>query len=130
MGHSKYAARTDANHAEVREALRRAGFVVYDTYAAGRGFPDLTVSFTAHCPTPASPTARIPYTVLLEVKDGAKRDGKRQLKPDQRKFFRAWAGAAAIVYTPEEAVSLCGELSAGRFGALASEPYASRRPPC
>lgn len=40
----KYAARTDANHAEIRDGLRTAGMRVWDCSRFGDGFPDLLVS--------------------------------------------------------------------------------------
>ena len=39
-----YARRTDANHASIRDGLRKLGFTVWDTSRAGHGFPDLVVS--------------------------------------------------------------------------------------
>lgn len=35
--------RVDANHAEVKAALKAAGCVVVDTHALGQGFPDLVI---------------------------------------------------------------------------------------
>jgi len=37
------AAHTDTEHANIRQALRAAGFVVIDTSSQGSGFPDLLV---------------------------------------------------------------------------------------
>lgn len=116
---SRHAARVDRNHGEVREALRKAGFVVVDTYNVGGGFPDLCVGIVREQDT---------VTVLLEVKDGQKPESARQLKPDQRKFFRTFPGPKAIVYTPEEAVSLCGRIQNGDTRATLGEPFATRLP--
>ena len=52
-------ARTDANHAEIREALRRDGWYVLDTSSLGGGFPDLVA-------------AKGGSVHLIEVKDGSK----------------------------------------------------------
>jgi hypothetical protein len=39
----RYAARTDENHAAIREGLRELGFAVWDCARYGGGFPDLLV---------------------------------------------------------------------------------------
>ena len=38
-----YAAKTDANHADIRDGLRKLGFAVWDCARHGGGFPDLLV---------------------------------------------------------------------------------------
>jgi len=40
---TRRAARVDACHAEIREALRKCGYVVLDTFRAGFGVPDMFV---------------------------------------------------------------------------------------
>lgn len=40
----RYAARRDANDAAITEAVRTAGFTVYDLGLAGRGIPDKLVT--------------------------------------------------------------------------------------
>ncbi len=52
------AARTDNNHAEIRDGLRDAGYPVHDTSGIGGGFPDLMVESKASDP----------IFVLMEVK--------------------------------------------------------------
>jgi hypothetical protein len=39
----RYAAKTDANHAEIRDGLRELGFSVIDTFRLGDGTPDMVV---------------------------------------------------------------------------------------
>lgn len=125
MAGHRYAPRTDRNHAAVRDALRAAGFEVRDCGGVGAGWPDLAVAFLARFPGVARP---VPFTVLLEVKDGGKAPSSRQLTIDQRTFFRSWPGAKAVVLTPTEAVDVCRHLKAGRVEVLAMEPYLSRLP--
>ena len=82
------ARRTDANQAEIVEALRMAGRKVQDLHGVGRGCPDLLVL----CPSGA--------LVLLEVKTPA---GK--LNERERDWLLEWDGAAAfVVRTVEEAI--------------------------
>lgn len=90
------APRTDANHADVREALRKAGWVVVDTSRAGAGFPDLV----------ALKAGRIE---LIEVKDGTLVPSKRQLSKDEAKLHAACAAAGVaikVVTSIQEAVNL------------------------
>jgi hypothetical protein len=66
------AAKRDANHAEVVDALRASGCGVVDLAAVGAGVPDLLV---------CAPTW--PHTTsLVEVKDGRKPPSARRLTPD------------------------------------------------
>ena len=80
------AARTDLNHAEIREGLRRIGATVADTSRVGRGFPDLVVGYMGR-------------TVLLEIKS---KGGK--LKASQMDWFRDWRGEAYVVSSLEQAL--------------------------
>ena len=57
---TRHAKRTDANHAHIREGLRKQGWQVLDLSAAGCGVPDLAVALA-----PGTPW-------FLEVKDGDK----------------------------------------------------------
>ena len=52
-------ARVDANHGEVRSALRAAGWTVVDCAGVGSGFPDLLI-------------AKHGRVMMVEIKDGAK----------------------------------------------------------
>lgn len=69
------AAKTDANHSEIVEALRKVGCQVKDTSGVGRGFPDLVVRLPGRCS----------LIVLMEVKTA-----KGKLTPDQEEFFALW----------------------------------------
>lgn len=90
------AKKTDANHAEIRDALRSIpGVSVADTYAAGNGFPDLVVGYQ-----------NISY--LLEIKDGNKPPSKRKLTPEQQKLHSEWTGHIAVVCNVEQALEAIG----------------------
>jgi hypothetical protein len=85
-------ARTDANQAEIVNALRQAGAFVQSLAEIGDGCPDLLVS-------------RAGKTYLLEVKDHAQPPSKRQLTDDQMRWHGAWRGGAlAIVCDVESAL--------------------------
>ena len=80
----KQAARRDANHADIRDELRKAGAVVADTASLGGGFPDLVVGWRG-------------VIMLLEIKDGNKPPSKRKLTPDEVEFFKTWNGFPVYV---------------------------------
>lgn len=89
------AARTDANHAAVRDALRAIGASVADTSAVGGGFPDLVVGFRSR-------------NFFFEVKDGAKSPSRRGLTKAQKAFAASWRGQWDCVYSVDEAIHLVG----------------------
>lgn len=91
---SRYARRTDDNHAAVVDALRKAGAVVRSLAKVGDGCPDLLVGYRGR-------------TLLLEVKDGSKPPSARRLTADEERFFDEWTGGPlAIVESPELAVDV------------------------
>lgn len=73
------AARTDANHTEIVEALRSHGATVLSLAAVGKGCPDLMAGFRGR-------------TLLLEVKDGSKAPSAQKLTADQLTFHANWRG--------------------------------------
>lgn len=89
-------ARTDSNHAEIVEALRRAGCTVQSLAAIGDGTPDLLVGYDGR-------------NLLVEVKDGAKSPSRRRLTPDERTWHAAWAGQVAVASTIDEALAVIRE---------------------
>jgi Holliday junction resolvase len=89
------AAKVDANHTEIVDALRLIGVSVASTAAIGKGFPDLVVSDG-------------PRTLLIEIKDGEKSPSKRKLTEDQEKFAAAWRGQIAKVESVADALKLFG----------------------
>ncbi|MCT4627950.1 VRR-NUC domain-containing protein [Halodesulfovibrio sp.] len=86
------AAKTDSNHAQIRDALRAVGASVHDMSSAGAGFPDLAVGFKKK-------------TFLLEVKTKTGRLTKPQVK-----WHDEWRGHHAIVRTEEEALKEIGAI--------------------
>jgi Holliday junction resolvase len=91
-----YAKRTDANHAAIRDVLRQLQWLVFDTSAIGRGWPDLVA-------------LRGGQVRFVEVKDGAKVKSQQKLKPAQVALHAAFkaAGCPVVVVTSvEEAEAL------------------------
>ena len=84
----KYAARVDANQAQIVSALRAAGAYVWII-----GLPvDLLVGYKGH-------------TFLVEVKDGP----RKRLTALQQDFFNNWSGSTlARVNGPEAALRMIG----------------------
>jgi hypothetical protein len=93
------AARIDANHGEIVEALETAGAVVQSLAAVGDGCPDLLVSRAGHM-------------WLIEVKDGAKAPSKRALTPDQVNWRSRWRGPVHVVTCSDEALAVLTKLNA------------------
>ena len=71
--------RTDAHHAYIRDALRAAGVLVFDTSAVGHGYPDLVCGYQGRI-------------IMLEIKEPAGR-----LTPAQIEFFERWQGYPVYV---------------------------------
>ena len=89
-------ARVDANHAEIRSALRAAGWTVVDCARIGAGFPDLLIAKHGHIR-------------MVEIKDGAKVKSKQQLTEDEVQFHALMAAAGvvvSVVTSVEEALAL------------------------
>lgn len=83
----KYAARVDANQAEVIDALRAIG-----VHVTVIGEPvDLAIGYRGR-------------SGFLEVKDGSKPPSARKLKPSQAKFQAEHSGFFRVVTTPDEAI--------------------------
>ena len=91
---TRYAKRTDDNHAavvaELRDALPEA--TVFDLSGAGKGVPDLLVGWNGR-------------NYLLEIKDGNKPPSRRDLTDAQKIFHGTWQGQVAIVTTAANAVA-------------------------
>ena len=87
------AARQDANHREIVQALRGIGASVADLSRLGGGVCDLLVGYRAK-------------NLLLEVKDGKKPPSARKLTPDQQAFRDDWRGQLAVVTSVDEALAV------------------------
>jgi hypothetical protein len=82
---NRYAARTDANQAQIVKALEAAGCVVWVI----RQPVDLLVG-------------RGSRTLLMEVKDGSKPPSRRKTTPVQTSFLATWNGGPVAVVTDVE----------------------------
>lgn len=86
------AAKVDANHAEVLQALRDIGCSVQPLHMVGQGCPDAAVGYRGQ-------------TVWLEIKDGKKPPSARKLTPDQVKWIDQWKGGRVwVVHSVEQAI--------------------------
>lgn len=82
----RWAARTDANQAEIVKELRKAGRSVVSLHRVGQDVPDLLVGNNG-------------LNFLLEVKtEGG------DLTKGQREFAKSWRGEVATVRSAEEAI--------------------------
>lgn len=88
------ASRTDANHAQIKNAFLRLGFSVHDTHTVGGGFPDLAV-------------AKHRQTLLIEIKTD-----KGKLGPSQYSFRSTWRGDIYTVRTVNDVVDLYNTMRA------------------
>lgn len=86
------AAKVDANHGEIVEALRKIGASVQSLHAVGQGCPDILVGWRG-------------MLTLLEIKDGAKPPSARKLTPDQERWHAEWRGQVAVVENVEQALA-------------------------
>ena len=86
-------ARTDGNHSEIVEALRRAGCTVLHLHQVGGGCPDVLAGIDGR-------------NLLIEIKDGSKPPSRRALTADETTFHAAWRGQIAVVTTVAEALEL------------------------
>jgi Holliday junction resolvase len=80
------AARIDANHTEIVNALREMGAMVQPLHTVGNGCPDLLVGWRNQL-------------LLVEIKDGAKAPSERRLNDEQVKWHSAWTGYPVYVIT-------------------------------
>ncbi len=84
--------RKDANHTEIVNALRKAGFSVIDLSTVGHGVPDLLVS-------------KKWWAVLCELKTKEGHVSKRQ-----QEWHSEWAGIPVLVLNDtEQAVNIVGK---------------------
>ena len=93
---TRYAARADANQAEIVQALRAIGATVQHLHTVGKGCPDLLVGFRRQ-------------NWILELKDGNKPPSKRQLTDDEAEWHQAWNGSVVVVKSVDEAIKYVSE---------------------
>jgi hypothetical protein len=90
----KWAARRDANHAEIVEAMRKE-CPVYDLSGSGNGVPDCLAWIKSNS------------WQLFDIKNPKSRYGKSGLNPVQKRWLYRWRGGPVfLIYTVEEAVKL------------------------
>lgn len=94
---TRHAKRTDANHSEIREGLRAAGFPVLDLSGCGQGVPDLAVKVGDG------------RSVLLEVKDGNKAKSAQRLTEAERIWFEYNGSISRVVDSLESALKVVRE---------------------
>lgn len=86
------AAKKDANHETIADALRAAGYSVLDLSQAGNGIPDIAVGKPG-------------FACLVECKDGDKPPSARRLTPDQERVLAMWTGPAIVAISPADALA-------------------------
>lgn len=89
------AAKVDANHKSIVDALRAVGATVQDLSAVGKGCPDILVGYRGQ-------------NVLLEIKDGTLSPSRRHLTEDQIAWHAHWRGRVRIANSVAEALHLVG----------------------
>lgn len=93
----RYAKRTDENHAEIRDELRRQGYEVFDFSAVGGGVADLAVRVS------------VTMSAWLEVK----KDRKEKLTDKEVIFKMLWFDCYRVVTTVDEAVTAIEQIKDG-----------------
>lgn len=86
------AARKDANHIEIADGLRAAGYSVLDLSQSGDGIPDCAIG-------------RPGFACIAELKNGNKPPSKRRLTPDQERVLNAWTGPKIVAISLEDALA-------------------------
>ena len=84
----KYAKRTDRNHSEITQGLRKIGFSVVDCAAMGQGFPDICVG-----------AGGVNY--FFEIKTEKGKQNSRQ-----KDFEAVWKGQYNIIRSVEDAINI------------------------
>lgn len=90
----RHARRVDANHASIRDGLRRFGYNVLDNSAVGFGIPDLAVLIFDG------------YSLHLEIKDPLQKDKrKHELTTAEKVWWDFNHSITRKVFTLEEALA-------------------------
>ena len=86
--------RTDRNHAEIINALRKIpNLSVFSTHEVGKGFPDIVIGYKG-------------INYLIEIKDGNKPPSARKLTDSEVEFHLNWKGQIKIVNNLDEVLNL------------------------
>jgi len=94
------AAKLDANHGAIVQALLDLGCTVQSLAAVGGGVPDLLIGWRG-------------LNLLLEVKDGDKPPSERQLTPKQALWHRDWRGQVVTAENVDDALQAVLRANAG-----------------
>ena len=113
--------KVDINQPEIVAALREAGATVSHTHMVGHGFPDLVAGVPGLTVTGRFDAGRLMEIVrqecpgarvhsganlLLEVKNPEY--SSAQLTKPEAEWHGSWRGQKSVVWTAEDALSLCG----------------------
>ena len=86
--------RTDRNHAEIINALRKIpNLSVFSTHEVGKGFPDIVIGYKG-------------INYLIEIKDGNKPPSARKLTDAELQFHSNWKGQIKIVNNFDELLNI------------------------
>lgn len=86
--------RTDRNHAEIINALRKIPNIsVFSTHEVGKGFPDIVIGYKG-------------VNYLIEIKDGNKPPSARKLTDAELQFHSNWKGQIKIVNNFDELLNI------------------------
>jgi len=94
---NRYAAKVDANQAEIVEAVRKIGVSVLLLHTVGKGCPDNLWGIDID--------SEFSVNILVEIKTE-----KGKLTPDEEIFFDTWRGQVCIIRSVEEAVELVNQI--------------------
>lgn len=93
----RWAAKTDANQADIVRRLRELGCSVTDLSRVGQGCPDILVGLWS-------------VTIPVEIKTET-----GSLTPDQKKWADTWRGSFVVVRSERQAEKLVAAIKAGEF---------------
>jgi hypothetical protein len=94
------AARVDANHAEIIDALRSVGCSVLSLAPIGKSCPDILCGIAGR-------------TFLAELKDGSQPPSKQRLTPGQHAWHEAWNGGPVwVIRSVDQALDVVARIRA------------------
>lgn len=96
---TRYAKKTDRNHSEIRDGLRKCGYLVLDTSGIGEGVLDLCVLISA----------KEQRSLWLEIKDPKKPPSARKLTDAEKIWFEYNGSISRVVETLDEALAVISE---------------------
>jgi len=87
----RFAARVDANQAEIVAALRQVGASVQHLHTVGKGCPDICIGHGG-------------LSLLAEIKDGSKPLSAQKLTKDEQDWHDKWTGGVYLIRNIEDAL--------------------------